>query len=154
MHFPLQQHLMKRYGVVFCQVVLRNGVPIDAKVPDYAELDTVPNERRYTADQTSLESQPPADPPSNPPCSPSSVKMVDTAAFSSQVAADAGGEAEAALEGKVSLVHMSEALPFQSVSNPRFPSPPPPCAPRPPISPNLWDLQCGDLMSVTMSVQT
>ena len=97
---------------MFCQVVLRNGAPIDAEVPDYRELDTVPNERRYTADQPPLESQPPADPPSNPPCSPSSVSMMDTAAFSKQVPAGAAGKAEAALDGKVSLMHMPEALPF------------------------------------------
>ncbi len=34
-------------------MVLRDGVAIDAEVPDYSELDTVPNERRYTADQPS-----------------------------------------------------------------------------------------------------
>lgn len=42
-------------------MVLRNGVAIDAEVPDYSELDTVPNERRYTADQPSAA---PFEPPS------------------------------------------------------------------------------------------
>ena len=93
-------------------MVLRNGAPIEAKVPDYRELDTVPNERRYTADKLSPKSQPPADPPSNPPCSPSLVSMVDTAAFSNQVPADVGGKAEATLDGKVSLTYLPEAVPF------------------------------------------
>ena len=35
------------------QVVLRNGIPIKAVVPDYSELDTVPNEQRYTAPKPS-----------------------------------------------------------------------------------------------------
>ncbi|KAL0054399.1 hypothetical protein WJX82_008385 [Trebouxia sp. C0006] len=45
------------------RVVLRDGVAIDAEVPDYSELDTVPNERRYTADQPSAV---PSEPPSMP----------------------------------------------------------------------------------------
>ena len=43
--------------------MLRDGVAIDAEVPDYSELDTVPNERRYTADQPSAV---PSEPPSMP----------------------------------------------------------------------------------------
>lgn len=94
-------------------MVLRNGVPIESEVPDYRELDTVPNERRYTADQAPQESQPPGDPPSNPPCSPSSVSLADTAAFSTEAPVDAGGtaEAEAAVDGKVSFMHTPETLP-------------------------------------------
>lgn len=52
-------------SAVAFQVVLRNGVAIDAEVPDYSELDTVPNERRYTADQPS------AAPSDAPPLAPS-----------------------------------------------------------------------------------
>lgn len=53
------------------RVVLRNGIAIDAEVPDYSELDTVPNERRYTADQPSAV---PSEPPSIPhPESPNDV---------------------------------------------------------------------------------
>ena len=79
------------------QVVLRDGVPIDAEVPDYRELDTVPNERRYTTDQSTEEAAPlqptPADAPlqstladgpSNPPQSPSSASMTPVAAFSEE----------------------------------------------------------------------
>ena len=44
-------------------MVLRDGVAIDAEVPDYSELDTVPSERRYTADQPSAV---PSEPPSMP----------------------------------------------------------------------------------------
>lgn len=52
-------------------MVLRNGIAIDAEVPDYSELDTVPNERRYTADQPSAV---PSEPPSIPhPESPNDV---------------------------------------------------------------------------------
>ena len=65
------------------QVVLRDGMPIDAEVPDYRELDTVPNERRYTADQSVGEAGP-ADAPSNPPRSPSSASMTPVAAFSKE----------------------------------------------------------------------
>ena len=104
--------------------MLRNGAPIDAEAPDYRELDTVPNERRYTADQPTLESQPLADPPSNPPCSPSSVSMMDNASFSNQVAADVAGTAEAALDEKVSLTHMLDALPLYKVSARQTPSRP------------------------------
>ena len=91
-------------------MVLRNGAPIEAEVPDYRELDTVPNERRYTADQLPPKSQPPADPPSNPPCSPSAVSMIDTAAFSNQAPADVGGKAEATLHGQVSLTTRGSAI--------------------------------------------
>lgn len=85
--------------------MLRNGVPIEAEVPDYRELDTVPNERRYTADQAPLESQPPGDPPSNPPGSPSSISLTDSAAFSTEAPVDAKGkeEAQADVDDKVSL---------------------------------------------------
>ena len=83
-----------------CQVVLRNGAPIDAEVPDYRELDTVPNERRYTADQP-LPALGPGHAPPNPPQSPSSVSVTDTVAFNNQVAVDAGGKPVAALDGKV-----------------------------------------------------
>ena len=51
-------------STVAYQVVLRNGIAIDAEVPDYSELDTVPNERRYTADQPS------AAPSDGPPLAP------------------------------------------------------------------------------------
>lgn len=52
-------------------MVLRDGVAIDAEVPDYSELDTVPNERRYTADQPSAV---PSETPSMP--QPESAKNV------------------------------------------------------------------------------
>ena len=49
-------------------MVLRDGVATDAEVPDYSELDTVPNERRYTADQPSaVPFEPPSMPHSEPP---------------------------------------------------------------------------------------
>ena len=83
-------------------MVLRDGVPIDAEVPDYRELDTVPNERRYTADQP-VASLGPADPPSNPPRSPSSGSMTSNeAAFSKQVPLAPGDKKIAALNAKVS----------------------------------------------------
>ena len=83
-------------------MVLRDGVPIDAEVPDYRELDTVPNERRYTADQP-VPSLGPADPPSNPPRSPSSGSMTSNeAAFSKKVPLDPGDKVIAALNAKVS----------------------------------------------------
>ena len=74
-------------------------------MPDYRELDTVPNERRYTADQAPVKSQPPGDPPSNPPGSPSSISLTDSAAFSTEALGDARGreEAQAAVGDKVSL---------------------------------------------------
>ncbi|KAL3148520.1 hypothetical protein ABBQ38_013959 [Trebouxia sp. C0009 RCD-2024] len=84
------------------RVVLRNGVPIDAEVPDYRELDTVPNERRYTADQPVL-TLGPADPPSNPPRSPSSGSITSNdAAFSKQPPVDERDSVIAALNAKVS----------------------------------------------------
>lgn len=95
-------HLFELCDVVFGQVVLRNGVPIDAEVPDYRELDTVPNERRYTADQPVL-TLGPADPPSNPPRSPSSGSITSNdAAFSKQPPVDERDSVIAALNAKVS----------------------------------------------------
>lgn len=61
------------------QVVLRNGVAINAEVPDYSELDTVPNERRYTADQPS-DPPAPSDPPSVSPSDPAQVQPVSASA--------------------------------------------------------------------------
>lgn len=67
-----------------CQVVLRHGVAIDAEVPDYSELDTVPNERRYTADQPSpVPSEPPSMPhPKSPDDVPDSVPDLTSGAKS------------------------------------------------------------------------
>ena len=80
---PTVKHLIRGLS----QVVLRHGVPIDAEVPDYRELDTVPNERNYTADQPTA-GPGSADPPSNPPRSPSSASMTPAADFSKQVPVD------------------------------------------------------------------
>lgn len=105
-------------STVACQVVLRNGIAIDAEVPDYSELDTVPNERRYTADQPS------AAPSDVPPSAPSEASQ----ALPTSVSADmplshhgstSGTQTEAvAVSAKVGLLLLLSSASAASGSEP------------------------------------
>jgi len=85
-------------------VVLRNGVAIDAEVPDYSELDTVPNERRYTADQPSAA-------PSEPPSISESPQVLPNNVPDSVPGLTSGAQtAAASVKGKVYAVCIMQGM--------------------------------------------